>query len=349
MDIAQEVRNRIVASANQLYEQAGRADFPTVDAVRRHAKVDMNAASTVMKEWRRMQTATPAPVAVVVPDRLRQVSDAALASLWAEAQEIANEALRAAQASWDAERAEAEAIREQVASAFQAQAVELDAATARVAELEKALGESVTRGDSLAERLDQQEAATQAATHRAELAEQHVEQIEQRAADLKAELDRAHADVDRLRTERDQAAARADQATATAAATAERADALRDELATVKAKAAAADQAQQEHKQAADAAIAERDQLRATLAGVQAKAEAAEQAHQEQRKTAAQEAHRVAERLTKAQADRDAAVKEAGLAREDAANLRGQLETLQTQHARVMQMLGDKKPAKGQS
>ena len=314
MDIAQEVRNRIVASANQLYEQAGRADFPTVDAVRRHAKVDMNAASTVMKEWRRMQTATPAPVAVVVPDRLRQVSDAALASLWAEAQEIANEALRAAQASWDAERAEAEAIREQVASAFQAQAVELDAATARVAELEKALGESVTRGDNLAERLDQQEAATQAATHRAELAEQHVEQIEQRAADLKVELDRAHADVDRLRTERDQAAARADQATATAAATAERADALRDELATVKAKA-----------------------------------EAAEQAHQEQRKTAAQEAHRVAERLTEAQADRDAAVKEAGLAREDAANLRGQLETLQTQHARVMQMLGDKKPAKGQS
>lgn len=314
MEIAQEVRNRIVASANQLYEQAGRADFPTVDAVRRHAKVDMNAASTVMKEWRRMQTATPAPVAVVVPDRLRQVSDTALASLWAEAQEIANEALRAAQASWDAERAEAEAIREQVASAFQAQAVELDTATARVAELEKALAESVARGDSLAERLDQQEAATQAATHRAELAEQHVEQIEQRAADLKAELDRAHADVDRLRTERDQAAARADHATASAAATAERAEALRDELATVKAKA-----------------------------------EAADQAHQEQRKTAAQEAHRVAERLTKAQADRDAAVKEAGLAREDAANLRGQLETLQTQHARVMQMLGDKKPAKGQS
>lgn len=314
MEIAQEVRNRIVASANQLYEQAGRADFPTVDAVRRHAKVDMNAASTVMKEWRRMQTATPAPVAVVVPDRLRQVSDTALASLWAEAQEIANEALRAAQASWDAERAEAEAIREQVASAFQAQAVELDTATARVAELEKALAESVARGDSLAERLDQQEAATQAATHRAELAEQHVEQIEQRAADLKAELDRAHADVDRLRTERDQAAARADHATANAAATAERAEALRDELATVKAKA-----------------------------------EAADQAHQEQRKTAAQEAHRVAERLTKAQADRDAAVKEAGLAREDAANLRGQLETLQTQHARVMQMLGDKKPAKGQS
>lgn len=314
MEIAQEVRNRIVASANQLYEQAGRADFPTVDAVRRHAKVDMNAASTVMKEWRRMQTATPAPVAVVVPDRLRQVSDTALASLWAEAQEIANEALRAAQASWDAERAEAEAIREQVASAFQAQAVELDTATARVAELEKALAESVARGDSLAERLDQQEAATQAATHRAELAEQHVEQIEQRAADLKAELDRAHADVDRLRTERDQAAARADHATTSAAATAERAEALRDELATVKAKA-----------------------------------EAADQAHQEQRKTAAQEAHRVAERLTKAQADRDAAVKEAGLAREDAANLRGQLETLQTQHARVMQMLGDKKPAKGQS
>ena len=64
MDISQETRERIVSAANQLYEQADRLDFPTVDAVRRVSKTNMNDASAVMKEWRRMQTATAAPVAV---------------------------------------------------------------------------------------------------------------------------------------------------------------------------------------------------------------------------------------------------------------------------------------------
>ena len=99
----------------------------------------------------------------------------------------------------------------------------------------------------------------------------------------------------------------------------------------------------------------EADQLRAELAKVQAKAEAAEQSHQEQRKTAAQEAHRAAEHMTKAQAERDSARKEASAAREEAAKLRGQVEALQTQAADQLRALasrqapdsqGEAKPAK---
>lgn len=48
---------------------------------------------------------------------------------------------------------------------------------------------------------------------------------------------------------------------------------------------------------------------------------AAEQAYQEQRKTAAQEAHRVAERMTKVEAARDDARKEASSTREAAGEL----------------------------
>ena len=118
MDINQETRERIVSAANQLYEQAGRLDFPTVDAVRRVSKTNMNDASAVMKEWRRMQTATAAPVAVAVPDRVQQASQAAIAALWSEAQGIATEALHAAQADWEKERAEAETLRGELSARF---------------------------------------------------------------------------------------------------------------------------------------------------------------------------------------------------------------------------------------
>lgn len=85
--------------------------------------------------------------------------------------------------------------------------------------------------------------------------------------------------------------------------------------------------------------VTERDVARAELASVKAKAEAAVQMHQEQRKQAASEANRVAERLTRAQAERDSARKEAGKAREDAAQLRGQVEALQSQVADLMRAL----------
>ena len=61
--IPADVRERVIQAAQELYEQNGRESMPTVDAVRRLARVDMNAASAVMREWRRAQTAQAAPVA----------------------------------------------------------------------------------------------------------------------------------------------------------------------------------------------------------------------------------------------------------------------------------------------
>jgi hypothetical protein len=40
---------------SQLFEASGRLELPTVDAVRRLSKTNMNDASAVMKEWRRLQ------------------------------------------------------------------------------------------------------------------------------------------------------------------------------------------------------------------------------------------------------------------------------------------------------
>lgn len=92
----------------------------------------------------------------------------------------------------------------------------------------------------------------------------------------------------------------------------------------------------------------EADQLRAELATVKAKADAADQAHQEQRKTAAQEAHRVAERLTKAQGERDQVRADAAATREELAKIRGQLEASEAYKAELLGMLskGDQSQAK---
>ena len=64
---AADARERVFAAANQLFEEAGRQTMPTVDQVRRLARVDMHAATAAMREWRRQQTAQAAPVAIAVP------------------------------------------------------------------------------------------------------------------------------------------------------------------------------------------------------------------------------------------------------------------------------------------
>ena len=56
-----DARERVFAAASQIFEESGRQTMPTVDQVRRLAKVDMHAATAAMREWRRQQTAQAAP------------------------------------------------------------------------------------------------------------------------------------------------------------------------------------------------------------------------------------------------------------------------------------------------
>jgi chromosome segregation ATPase len=293
--IPSDVRERVVSAANTLYEQAGRETFPTVDQVRRTAKVDMNAASAVMREWRRQQTVQAAPVAVTIPEGVQLAHSQALAALWMQAQELANESLRTAQTAWETERTELDAMRQEMATAYETQATELEATQERATEIQHA-------ADAAAEGYTKELAAVReqlaAATTRAERAEARVAEIEKRADGLQGELTRAHQDADQVRGEL---------------------ESLRKDSA------------------------AEIERLRSELAGVRAKAEAAEEAHQAQRKTAAAEAHRAAELLTNAQAERDTARQQAGEAREGAAKLAGQLEAVQSQNAALLATL---KPGK---
>ena len=200
--IPSDVRERITTAAAELFEQSGRQAMPTVDTVRRAARVDMNAASAVMKEWRRAQTAQAAPVAVSVPESVQQASSVAVAAIWLQAQELANESLRSAQATWGVERGELDAMRQELAEAFECQAIELDAAGAALAteraalaqqgqelvSVHKQLADALSRADKAeAEALRSAERMNQAQTERDDAAKVAAEARE-RAAGLAGQL-----------------------------------------------------------------------------------------------------------------------------------------------------------------
>lgn len=191
--IPADIRERILAAADELYQQSGRESLPTVDQVRRAARVDMNAASAVMREWRRQQIAKPALVAVSVPEVVAQASGQLLAQLWTQAQDLANESLRTAQASWEAERVELEQMRGELAEAFEAQAAELE--------------DSQARADAMLN-----EARETAARAEAEIA-----RVRGELAKASTRAERAEAAADELRAERDRMASEATEARENAA------------------------------------------------------------------------------------------------------------------------------------
>lgn len=236
-----DARERVFAVATQIFDESGRQTMPTVDQVRRLAKVDMHAATAAMREWRRQQTAQAAPIAVTVPEVVAKANEQAVAQLWTQAQELANQSLREAQSAWDAERTELDQMRIELSDAFESQADELELARSRIDALENEVRETAAIAAAELQKLRDELAKVRtelgAATTRAERAEATAAELEHRVADLRAELERAHTDVDQVRAEIKRATTDA--------------DGLRSELATVKAKAEAADHAHQEHRKEA--------------------------------------------------------------------------------------------------
>jgi len=203
MEINSEIRKRIIATAEKLFEEAGRERYPTVDQVRRAAKADMNMASAVMKEWRREQIASSGAPPVEVPARIQEVFKGLLAEVWQEAQAISNESLNAAQAAWATERAEAEDLRNEVSEAYEAQAQELEAVR-----------------QQLAEALEREQAGEQIRERQtSELAELHAakQQRDYEAASAMTELNTAREALDALRSELAQVQARAEAQASVAA------------------------------------------------------------------------------------------------------------------------------------
>lgn len=275
MQINQEIRDRITAAADQIFNGAGRVNFPTVDAVRRASKTSMNDASAVMKDWRRMQTATAEPVAQAVPERVQQASAAALAAMWHEAQEIANENLKNVQAAWDAERAEADVLRNELSTAFENQAVELATANEALDSLEKA---AVAATQEAAAKLSQVQTGLAAMTERASTAEARVAEIEKRANDLKDALiaaqEATHAIAAELASVKTQAVAAEQQAAVLAA----KLEAMTDRATKAEART---DQIEKQAQQAGQELSSARIQVQSQQIGLDAAARELDEARKQ--------------------------------------------------------------------
>lgn len=166
--IPAEVRERVHRIASDLYTQNGLRAFPALDEVRKRANVDMNVASLLLKEWRKIQPASAAPLAGGLPAAVREAGVLAIQSVWEQAQQLANQHLDTAQAAWQAERDELDALRAELAAAFEQQAAELEATSQQLsmvlalnARQQQELTRATPRLDASALRLSQGEAQAQ--------------------------------------------------------------------------------------------------------------------------------------------------------------------------------------------
>lgn len=197
--VSKEVRDRIWMAADFLYEQAGRGEArPTVDAVRRQAKANMNDVTLVMKDWREAQKTTVRSVAIDVPEPLAVMSVQTLGALWKAAQDHANESLRAAQAGWDIERIESAALIQQISEAFDEQTAAMEQAERNGERLE-ILGLAQTEQiEGYRSEIQALKVNLSTATNEAAQANVRVSEIESRANELRKELDHAHGLAERI-------------------------------------------------------------------------------------------------------------------------------------------------------
>lgn len=339
MALSQDIKERIFAAADALHAASETGEFPSVEAVRQESRAGMNNVVEAMKEWRQNQRKQVQSVREPLPVELHGVVQSMGQSLWETAQQLANESLDAAKVAFETEKNDLIQLSAEQSESYEKQAAELETAQARIAELERQATAATAAAQATAQELEATHNARLAAEQAAALANQKAEEIERRAAELRAELNHAHTEAE--------AAATAAKATA---------DSLRADADSLRTER---DKAQQRHelaeaegvKLAASLAAAQSETMKAqaAFAGVTAKAEATEQAHQEQRKRAAEEVHRTAERMTKAEGERDDATKAAVEARERAAGLAGQLQAMQEQNAALLAAIkpqGEPKPKK---
>lgn len=182
--IPTDVRDRIESTANSLFLQLGGQSMPTVDQVRREARVDMNAASQVMREWRRKQTSQATPIVINIPEPVQNAATNAVIAIWQQAQELANENLKNAQSAWEHEQHELDTIRAELADAFELQSEELEQIKARLTE---ANALSAQNAKDLAEIKDKH----QSAVTLSEKVEIKLAEVENNANTLRMERDEA--------------------------------------------------------------------------------------------------------------------------------------------------------------
>lgn len=123
MELNSEVKSRILAVAESLYDELNKEQFPCVDAIQQAAHVSRQEATLVLDEWRQAHTLkkNSESLQIPVPDAIKQIYSTALAKLWQEAQAWAQEMHQSAQEAWENERSDADDLNKQLVEAYEEQ------------------------------------------------------------------------------------------------------------------------------------------------------------------------------------------------------------------------------------
>jgi colicin import membrane protein len=339
--IKPEVRDRILQAADRLYEQGGRVKFPRVSDVRNAAQCDMGLVSPVLAEWKRAQTAKPEPVAVSVPEHLREAGEKALQVVWLAAKELGDASLRAAEADWRDERAESEIMRSELSEAYDAQVLALEKAERDCSDALNDLHDAQQRERELENKLELLRIELAKTVARAEQGEARIADIENRVADLKSELSLSHEETKSVRNELTEARnlhiVIVEQNKAVAAEALEKS---RQELSIYKGKAeesiTSRDSVIEKLEKSLTLSNEKYTEISGQLTQLKADVKAEEKIIQAKKQDVAKEALRAGERYTALQTERDNAVRHATELENHASKLSGKLETLEAQNAALL-------------
>jgi len=299
-------KDQILQAADQL---AAAGTAPTLAAVR--SAVGGGSYTTIneaLKEWKAKQQTAVMPLREPAPEGISKRLDEVGAEVWAIALELANARLTSEREALEATRQQLETAQQEATELADQLSAELEALQAQHRQTSDDLQAASTTIETL--RQENASLSRQLAT-----TEARAEETTKRADDLKAELQHAHAENTAQR-QRHTNEVQALQSTLTSTNE------------TLKTQTAEAVRLQ-----------AQLDQAQAQIANLQQQQQAQQERH-------ANETRHVNERLTQAQTEREQAQQAASVTREDAAEMRGELEALRVQNAALLATLAPAAPAK---
>lgn len=322
MIYSEDVRSRVFKAADELYAELDRQRMPTVTEVRARASCDNNAASTLLKEWKRLVSTAPVPVALDVPQVVKEAGMQAIQAAWAAAHDRANESLRVAEQSWESEREQAEIMRSELAVLADELTEQLDDSRRDAVGIANELHHANQKLAELAQQLGDEQA-------KSKMAEARIVEIERRADDLKIELDHSHKELGDVRRELTEVRLlHVTEKNQIEAVAAKQIEAARTELATVKGATGSTI----ENLTSQVNTLQERQVL---LLGEVATLSARNEQHNEQRALTAKEIQRQADRFIEKDRQLIEAQASTAEARERAATLEGRVQALEAMNSKL--------------
>lgn len=165
---------------------------PTLAAVREHlgggSYTDISAA---MQQWRASRQSSSAPMREPAPATITERMGEFSSEIWAVALEMANTRLQSEREGLEVARKEAEDTRQEAADLADQLAADLDRANSEIVRLNQALSTSTGEQNRLQSIIRQCTDESNAATHRADIAEAARAELQERIEQLTGFLERA--------------------------------------------------------------------------------------------------------------------------------------------------------------